>query len=118
MDIIYISKEHQIIIEPFLELVESSLQELLKDEPERYKEITNVCTTILEYHNGYSVNKVGGYTDFLSIIPVNYLVMLKGFMAGYENETNRLSVRAYLHLLTEYSFRVVGDLEKLVTHYE
>ena len=118
MDVVYISRQHEVIIEPYLNLVEVSFRELLKDDESRFHEFVEVANAVLDYHNGYSLDRIGGYTDFLSIIPVNYLVMIKGFMAGYENESNRASVRAYLHLLTEYSFRVVDDLEKLEVHSE
>jgi len=118
MDITYISREHEVIVEPYLSLVHSSMKEMLVEDTSRYSEFMDVASSILDYHNQYSEGEVGGYIEFLSIIPVNYLVMIKGFMAGYSNESNRSDVRMYSHLLTEYSHRVVDDLSKLETTYE
>lgn len=119
MKVVYTSTEHEFIVEPYLDLVHTCIKELTNGDKHRYKEFMEVAYNIIDYHNGYSeTHKDGNYYDFLAIIPVNYLVMVTGFLAGYKNDDNKIDVQINKHLITQYSHRVVDDLAKLKTVHE
>ena len=97
---IYAGKEHELIIEEYLHLVETFVLEV--SSKSKYKSFKEVLEIIMEYHNGYGDTKnSSNWYDWLMIIPVNVSVMTNGYFAGLETKKNAAQIRAYKILLNE-----------------
>ena len=106
-----INKQHEVILDTYLLTVCESMRELSTES--RYNNFLDVVNVIVKYHNKYSTEKLGAYSDFMSIIPTNLTSCFSGYIAGVENTKNRSMCRAYKTLLTELSHNIISDLEKL-----
>ena len=106
-----INKEHEVILDTYLLTVCESVRELSTET--RYNNFLDVVNVIVKYHNKYSTEKLGAYSDFMSIIPTNLTSCFSGYIAGVETKRNRALCRAYRTLLTELSHNIISDLEKL-----
>jgi len=106
-----INKQHEAALDTYLLTVCESIKELSTES--RYNNFTDVIDIIVKYHNQYSTEKLGAYSDFMSIIPTNVTSCYSGYLAGVETLKNRALCRAYRTLLTELSHNLISDLEKL-----
>ena len=106
-----INKEHEVILDTYLLTVCESVRELSTES--RYNNFKDIIDIIIQYHNKYSTEKLGAYSDFMSIIPTNVTSCYSGYLAGVETLKNRALCRAYRTLLTELSHNLISDLEKL-----
>jgi len=109
--VIGISREHEIILDTYLLTVCESIKDIASES--RYNSFLDVIDIIIAYHNQYSNENLGTYSDFMSIIPTNVTSCFNGFIAGVENQKNRAKCRAYKILLTELSHNIISDLENL-----
>ena len=110
---IYISKTHEVIVESYLDLIFSSIREVVNDE-NKYRDFCDIAETIIEYHNQYSNEKnTGNFHDFMMIIPINFSTMVSGFLVGYENKENSAIVRINRALLSNFGVRTIEDLKSL-----
>ncbi len=109
---IYISKQHEVIIQSYLDSIHESVNELTTQS--KYNDFLDISNIIIEYHNAYSEGKhEGNLHDFLMIIPVNFSTMVSGFFCGLENKDNASSVRVHRQLLFNYSLKVIQDLQEI-----
>ncbi len=106
-----INKQHETILDNYLLVVCESMKELSTES--RYNNFLDVVDIIVKYHNQYSKEKLGAYSDFMSIIPTNVTSCFSGFIAGVETKRNRAACRAYRTLLTQLSHNIISDMEKL-----
>ena len=106
-----INKQHEAALDTYLLTVCESMKELSTES--RYNNFIDIIDIIVKYHNQYSAEKLGAYSDFMSIIPTNVTSCYSGYLAGVETKRNRALCRAYKTLLTELSHNLITDLEKL-----
>ena len=106
-----INKEHEHILDTYILTVCESIREIATES--KYNNFEDIVEIIITHHNNYSDQKLGGYSDFMSIIPTNLTSCFRGFLAGVENNRNRAACRAYKTLLTQLSHNIISDLEKL-----
>tara|TARA_R110002020_G_scaffold33808_1_gene102696 strand:- start:305 stop:658 length:354 start_codon:yes stop_codon:yes gene_type:complete len=106
-----INKQHEAILSNYLLVVCESMKELSTES--RYNNFLDIVDIIVKYHNEYSNDKLGAYSDFMSIIPTNVTSCFSGYIAGVETKRNRALCRAYRTLLTELSHNIINDMEKL-----
>ena len=72
---IYVSIQHEIIIKKYLDLVYTSIQDVCKDDKQRYKDFKDIGKLIIEYHNNYGNSaREDNYWDWLMILPINLSV--------------------------------------------
>ncbi|QDP64643.1 MAG: hypothetical protein Unbinned4585contig1001_7 [Prokaryotic dsDNA virus sp.] len=110
---IYLNKNHEVIIETYLNAVYDSINELVIDKS-KYSDFKDICNVIIEYHNEYSNDKYpGNYHDFLMIIPTNFSTMVAGFLCGLETKDNAAMIRLHRHVLGSYSMKVMEDLRNI-----
>ena len=111
---ISISQEHKVILQAYLDLIQASIKEVTKDDKEKYNNFIDISNIIIEHHNNYRDNlQTGNYLDFMNIIPTNFTCLVNGFLTGLEDKENRKKVIMYRHMLSEYSFRMIDDLQNL-----
>ena len=109
---IYVNKEHEIIIEKYLDTV-CSFAEQCASKP-KYLNYLDVLDSIIEYHNEYKISThTGNWLDFLLIIPINVTTMTNGFFAGIENKRNIAQLRTYQMLLSEIIIDVISKLRDI-----
>ena len=109
---IYSSKEHEIILEEYLLMMETFVDDI--STKSRYNNFQDVLSIIIEYHNNYGKNRNStNWYDWIMILPVNVSVMCNGYFAGIETKQNSATVRAYKILLNEKLQKVIDRLEKL-----
>ena len=106
-----INKEHEQILDTYILTVCESIKDVTTES--KYNNFLDVVEIIINYHNEYGDKKLGAYSDFMSIIPTNLTSCFRGFLAGVENNKNRSACRVYKTLLTELSYKIIEDLEKL-----
>ena len=106
-----INKEHEQILDTYILTVCESIKDVTTES--KYNNFLDVVEIIVKYHNEYGDKKLGAYSDFMSIIPTNLTSCFRGFLAGVENNKNRSACRVYKTLLTELSYKIIEDLEKL-----
>tara|TARA_R100001530_G_scaffold123496_2_gene91442 strand:- start:1032 stop:1388 length:357 start_codon:yes stop_codon:yes gene_type:complete len=113
MNPIYVNHHHQIIIETYLRAVFDSINEII-DDPSKIADFKDISDIIIEYHNDYSdVKKTGNFHDFLMIIPINFSIMINGFLCGYENKSNATVIRIHRTLLQNFGLKVIDDLKTI-----
>ena len=67
---IYVNKEHEIIIEKYLDTVCSFAEQC--SSKNKFNNYLDVLEQIIEYHNEYKIAAhTGNWSDFLLIIPIN-----------------------------------------------
>jgi len=109
---IYASKQHEIILEEYLIMVESFIEDISNNS--RYNNFQDVLQIVIEYHNNYGKNRTSSnWYDWIMILPVNLTVMTNGYLAAIETKRNAATVRAYKILLNEKLQEVVIKLEQL-----
>jgi len=106
-----INREHENILDTYILTVCESVKDVTTET--KYNNFLDVVEIIVKYHNEYGDKKLGAYSDFMSIIPTNLTSCFRGFLAGVENNKNRSACRVYKTLLTELSYKIIEDLEKL-----
>lgn len=106
-----INREHEILLDTYLQTVCESIEDVANKE--RYEDFISVMNIIIDYHNTYSKESLGAYSDFMSIIPTNTTSCYSGFLAGVQTKRNRSKCRAYKILLTELSHNLIDSLERL-----
>ena len=106
---IYVNKEHELIIEKYLDTVCSFAEQC--SSKNKFNNYLDVLEQIIEYHNEYKIAAhTGNWSDFLLIIPINVTTMTNGFFAGIENKRNLTQIRTYQMLLSEILQEVVNKL--------
>ena len=106
---IAVNQEHKILLDNYLYTICESIADLSNES--RYNDVKDVLNIIIAYHNEYSRKKLGGYSDFMSIIPLNTTSCFSGFLAGVETKRNRAKCRAYKDLLMNLSHDLIEKLE-------
>ena len=115
---IYISHQHEIIIETYLDTIYDSINDIVKDSS-KYNDFLDICKVIIDYHNSYSEGQTqGNFSDFLLIIPINFSTMVSGFLCGLETKDIASMVKIHRVVLYELGLRVISDLRKLKLIHE
>ena len=111
---ISLNYRHEIILRKYLDNVLTYIKEVTPEE-DRYQEFIDIANIIIEHHNNYKsdILEVANYTDFMSLIPTHFTVMINGYLTGLENETNRTSVRVYKHILSEEAYNFIDKVQNL-----
>ena len=116
---IYINYKHEIIVQAYLDLLETSVKELCGSDKNKLNAFIEVADVIIDHHNNYKAGThEGNYSDFMSIIPTNFTAMVSGFLVGHENKENTRSVEIYRQILLDYAYRLVKDLETIKINNE
>ncbi len=114
---IYVSTEHEILIESYLNTLYSNLQEISPED--KYDDFVYMSDNIIDYHNFYSESKeTGNWNDFLMIIPLHLACMVNGFLLGIETDDNRNDVRIYRELLGQFNIKIIKDLSTIEPIHE
>jgi len=108
---IAVNQEHKILLDNYLYTICESIEDVSNES--KYNDFKDVLNIIIDYHNEYSKNNLGSYSDFMSIIPLNTTSCFSGFLAGVETKRNRPKCRAYKVLLTNLSHDLIDKLENL-----
>ena len=115
---IYVSRAHEVIVESYLDMVFTTINELVIEQ-EKVQDFLDISEVIIDYHNQYNgVKEIGNFHDFLMIIPVNFSTMVSGFLCGYEKPSNASACRIHRHLLSNFGLKVIEDLNKIETIHE
>tara|TARA_R110001599_G_scaffold165823_1_gene355226 strand:- start:6487 stop:6843 length:357 start_codon:yes stop_codon:yes gene_type:complete len=115
---IYVSREHEVIVESYLDMVFTTINELVIEQ-DKVQDFLDISEVIIDYHNQYNgVKEIGNFHDFLMIIPVNFSTMVSGFLCGYEKPSNASACRIHRHLLSNFGLKVIEDLNKIETIHE
>lgn len=115
---IYVNAVHEVIVESYLDMVFTTINELVIEE-DKVKDFLDISEVIIDYHNQYNgVKEIGNFHDFLMIIPVNFSTMVSGFLCGYEKPSNASACRIHRHLLSNFGLKVIEDLNKIETIHE
>ncbi len=109
---IYVSHEHEVIVDSYLKTVYSSIREVVSEDA-KYNDFKDIANIIIEYHNNFSSNRLGNFYDFLLIIPINFSTMVSGFLCGYETKDNAAIVKIHRALIYEFSLRVITELNEI-----
>ena len=111
---IAINDIHKFLLDDYLQLLDSTIQQCTKKHLSRYSDYIDLCNLVIDHHNGYKKGMgENNFYDFLGIIPTNLSIMTNGFLAGMETKTNSKTIRLYRLMLTEHSFALVEKLDKL-----